>query len=116
MTVLVSRTLVVAPASERRYVMPQPAARISLIRLACFAAISLAALAFTELQEGAGQWYVIVGWAALFAVPTVLLLWLLQRVARYRIPWFVELIGMPFALGGMIHVAVAIREIIRHSG
>jgi hypothetical protein len=86
-----------------------------MIRLACFAALTLIALAFIELQEGTAKWYVIVGWAALFAVPTVLLLWLLQRIVRYRIPWFVELIGMPFALGGMIYVAVAIREIIRHS-
>jgi hypothetical protein len=68
-----------------------------------------------EVQEDAPQWQTLVGWVAVFAVPTVLLLWLVQRTAQYRIPWLAELIGMPFAIGGIINVAIAIREIVRHS-
>ena len=54
-----------------------------------------------------------VGWMALFAVPTILLLWVVQRLTKYRIPWPVELLAMPFAIGALVELAIAIRHAVR---
>jgi hypothetical protein len=95
--------------------MPHEAARRTVIRLACFAAVWLVALAAVNVQRGDSRWMTKVGWMALFAVPTILLLWLVQRLTKYRIPWPVELLAMPFAIGALVELAIAIRHAVREA-
>jgi hypothetical protein len=95
--------------------MPHKLARNTIIRLACFAALWLVALVVRNAQRGDPHWMTKVAWMAAFSVPTVLILWIIQRLARYRIPWPIELIAMPFAIGALVTAAVAVRQVIRHS-
>lgn len=95
--------------------MPNDTARNTIIRLTCFAAAWLIALSVRNSQRGDPNWMTKVAWLAAFAVPTVLLLWLVQRLARYRIPWLVELIGMPFAIGALVYLVLAIRDLVSRS-
>ena len=92
--------------------MPQGAARNAIIRLTCFAGAWVIALGVRNSQRGDPNWMRKVAWMAAFAVPAVFLLWLMQRLARYRIPWLVEMFGLPFAIGALVYVAIAIREFL----
>ena len=47
-----------------------------------------------------------------FLIPTVLLFWLIQRAARYRIPWLVELFAMPFTAGALMYAAAEVRGLL----
>jgi hypothetical protein len=47
-----------------------------------------------------------------FAVPAVLLLWLIPRLMRYRIRWYVELVVMPFAILACAYATIAIRNLV----
>ena len=95
--------------------MPQEAARITIIRLTCFASVWLIALGVRNSHRGDPNWLTKVAWMAAFAVPTVLLLWLVQRLVRNRIPWLVELFGMPFAISALVYAAIAIRDLMSRS-
>ena len=83
--------------------------RNTLLRLAAFAGLWLVALAVRNLRRDDPDWLRKLGWMAAFSVPTVLLMWVLQRLARYRIPWLVELFGMPVILGCVVYLAIVVR-------
>jgi hypothetical protein len=53
-----------------------------------------------------------VGLLFVFFVPTVLLFWLIQRAARYRIPWWVELFAIPIAAGSLVYATAAVRDLL----
>jgi hypothetical protein len=53
------------------------------------------------------------GLFAAFAAPTVLVFWLIQRIARYRIPWLVELFALPFAVGGLVYAFIGLRDVLK---
>jgi hypothetical protein len=86
------------------------AARGTMIRLVCFAALWLTVFGVRSAQRGDPLWLKKVAWMAGFAVAAVLILSQVQRLARYRIPWLAELFAIPFALGGLVYVVVAIRN------
>jgi hypothetical protein len=88
------------------------AARDTFLRLACFAALWLIAFAVRGARRADPDWMTKVALLAAFAVPAVLLLWFVQRLARYRIPWLVELFAMPFAVGASAYAAIAIRDLV----
>ena len=83
--------------------------RKTALRLAAFAGFWLVALAARTLYCGDPNWPRKVACMAAFSVPTVLLMWVIQRLARYRIPWIIELFAMPIVLGCLVYVAIAIR-------
>ena len=83
--------------------------RKTALRLAAFAGLWLVALAVRDLRRGDPDWPRKVAWMAAFSVPTVLLMWVVQRLARYRIPWVIELFAMPIVLGCMVYLAIGIR-------
>ena len=100
------------PDVECWSVMPHEAARNTIVRLACFAALWLIAFAVRLSQRSDPRMMTKIGLFLAFLVPTVLLFWLVQRVARYRIPRLVELFALPFAAGALVYVAVEIRDLL----
>jgi hypothetical protein len=86
--------------------------RNTVLRLAGFAALWVVALAARTVQRGDPRWVAKVIWMSAFAVPAVLLLWIAQRLARYRIPWLVELFATPLVLGALVYAAVAARDLL----
>ena len=86
--------------------------RQTLIRLTSFAGVWIGLMAVRLIQRGDAIWITKVGWMAAFAVPTIALMWLVQRLLRYRIYWLIELFTMPFAIGALIYVAIVIRRFV----
>jgi hypothetical protein len=95
-------------------VIPRDAARNAIIRLTCFAALWLIALGVRNVERRDPDWMLKVLLIAAFAMPAVLLLFLVQRLVRYRIPWLVEFFGMPLVIGGLVYAWIAIRDLIRN--
>lgn len=93
-------------------VTPHRSARTTLVRLACFAAVWLIAFGVRLAQRSDERLLTKAGLFFAFLVPTVLGFWLIQRAARYRLPWWVELFAMPFAAGGLVYTAAAVRDLL----
>jgi hypothetical protein len=92
--------------------MPRDTDRSTALRLAAFAALWVVALSARSAYRADPRWAAKAGWMAAFAVPAVLLLWIAQRLARYRIPWLVELFAMPLVIGALVYAAVAARGLL----
>ena len=96
--------------------MPDEAARNTIVRLACFAALWLVAFGVRLAQRSDPRMVTKLGLFAAFLAAAVLLLWLLQRLARHRFPWLVELFALPFAAGALAYAAVAVRDLVGRAG
>ena len=92
--------------------MSHEAARNTIVRLACFAGLWLVAFGVRLSQRNDPRMMAKVGLFLAFLVPTVLLFWLVQRAARYRIPWLVELFALPFATVAFLSAVVALRDLL----
>ena len=87
--------------------MAHEAARNAFVRLACFAVLWLTGFSVRMMQRNDPRMMAKLGLFFAFLVPAVLLLWLVQRAARYRIPWFVELFALPLTAGVLMYAVAA---------
>src|SRR5687768_13779943 len=91
----------------------QDADRKTIIRLIAFAALWAVGMAVRFVWREDVNWVKETGVAVVFLVPTVLMFWIAQRLARYRIPWQIELFGMPLVLGALVYAVIVFQNLTR---
>src|SRR6266478_3250038 len=82
----------------------------TLARLLAFSTLWIAILAARSIRGGNPRALLYCAIFAAFLLPTIGVLLVAQRLARYRIPWPIEFLSLPFVAGAMIYVAAAIRS------
>jgi hypothetical protein len=87
--------------------------RVDLLRLLGFSAFWVAALVVRMFYRQDPRWVLKAALFASFLVPSVLVLLLVRRHLRYRLPWIVEFFAVPFIAAGLAWAGVVIRNVIR---
>jgi hypothetical protein len=90
--------------------IPHSPLRKAAFRLTCIAIVWLLALGLTLEAEGSQRLGYTMVWMILFSIPAVAIMLIVQQLLRYRMPWLLEIVAMPFAIGGIVYLAIALRS------